>query len=221
MGEITTCQYQVRFPDSTRWPGPGPRICGGMEAAPPGSEQLRRLQDYIDLIFCPISLIPETVFFSMHVESIWFMSDIVKVWCENALSQSLWPKKQDLELFTGSKSLLTFSESANACFTDRLSESAWVMPRVNRTCSLLHLIWDVPGCTCMLSVFLFGLESVSAFCVIDHSLSTLEMKLWLLVKIWFFADSTDDTCIVWWAELPTTALLSIQSVLGDPGSYSE
>ena len=24
---------------------PGPRICGGMEAAPPGSEQLRRLQD--------------------------------------------------------------------------------------------------------------------------------------------------------------------------------
>ena len=134
---------------------------------------------------------------------------------------SLWPKKQYLELFTGSKSLLTFSESANACFTDRLSESAWVMPRVNRTCSLLHLIWDVPGCTCMLSVFLFGLESVSAFCVIDHSLSTLEMKLWLLVKIWFFADSTDDTCIVWWAELPTTALLSIQSVLGDPGSYSE
>ena len=31
--------------------GPGPRICGGMEAAPPGSEKLRRLQDLIGLIF--------------------------------------------------------------------------------------------------------------------------------------------------------------------------
>ena len=32
---------------------PGPRICGGMEAAPPGSEKLRRLRDLIGLIFLP------------------------------------------------------------------------------------------------------------------------------------------------------------------------
>ena len=30
---------------------PGPRICGGMEAAPPGSEQLRRLRDSETYIF--------------------------------------------------------------------------------------------------------------------------------------------------------------------------
>ena len=32
---------------------PGPRICGGMEAAPPGSDQLRRLRDLIGQFFLP------------------------------------------------------------------------------------------------------------------------------------------------------------------------
>ena len=40
--------------------------------------------------FCPISLIPETLSFQpIHVVSIWQMCEIVKVWFENALSQSL------------------------------------------------------------------------------------------------------------------------------------
>ena len=113
--------------------------------------------------FCPISLIPENVFFSIHVESIWFMSDIVKVWCENALSQSLWPKKQDLELFTGPKSLLTLSEPAKACFRSQPVQFGCGIERER----ISELIWDVPCCASTLSAFLFLLECVSDFCELN------------------------------------------------------
>ena len=102
---------------------PGPRICGGMEAAPPGSEQLRRLRDLIGLIFLPYQ--PDSrdcILFNarkFHLNYDWH--------CE-----SLMRECSESEPLTKEAGFWTFfwpqepAESLGAC-KNMFSQSAWVM----------------------------------------------------------------------------------------------
>ena len=92
--------------------------------------------------FCPISLIPETVFPSIHVKLIWIMVDIVKIWCEPVTKEArfgTFHRLQEPAYFLGVCKCMFHRQAVWVCLSYAKSKSNLQLIALDLRCAWLHM----------------------------------------------------------------------------------